>query len=291
MLKHTKHLLKRNLGRQKMNNIILFGYGNMGSSIAKGWMLKKLNFNFSVIEKVSSLRKMANDDGFDSYENITKLNESIDIKAGDIIFLAVKPQQMKEITESFLTINFKNILFISIAAGLSISWFQSQINQNIKLVRSMPNLPASVGFGMTGYCSTNNLNKTDVKNTIVLLSAFGKVIHLESEDLMNVVTAISGSGPAYIFYLVEVLSKIGIENGLSIKDAKTLALQTLIGSSRLLEFSSIDAETLKKNVTSPGGTTEAGLLILESIDNGLYPLLEATIKNAKNRAIELNQNG
>lgn len=274
-----------------MKNIILFGYGKMGSSIAKGWMLKKLNFNFFVIEKVSSLRKVAGDDGFKAFENINKLNELVEIKSGDIFFLAVKPQQMKETIDSFFKFNINNILFISIAAGLSLSWFQSQIGRNIKMVRTMPNLPASIGFGITAYSKTNNLSENDVENTNDLLRAFGKVIYLSSEDLMDVVTAISGSGPAYIFYLVEVLSKIGKENGLQEQDARTLALETLIGSSRLLEVSNIDPEKLKKNVTSPGGTTEAGLQILESMEIGLYPLLNSTIKNAKKRALALNKSG
>jgi len=274
-----------------MKNIILFGYGKMGSSIAKAWMLKKLNFNFFVIEKVSSLRKVASDDGFKAFENINKLNELVEIKSGDIFFLAVKPQQMKETIDSFLKFNTNNILFISIAAGLSLSWFQSQIGRNIKMVRTMPNLPASIGFGITAYSKTNNLSENDVENTNDLLRAFGKVIYLSSEDLMDVVTAISGSGPAYIFYLVEVLSKIGKENGLQEQDARTLALETLIGSSRLLEVSNIDPEKLKKNVTSPGGTTEAGLEILESMEIGLYPLLNSTIKNAKKRALALNKSG
>ena len=274
-----------------MKNIILFGYGKMGSSIAKAWMLKKLNFNFFVIEKVSSLRKVAGDDGFKAFENINKLNELVEIKSGDIFFLAVKPQQMKETIDSFFKFNINNILFISIAAGLSLSWFQSQIGRNIKMVRTMPNLPASIGFGITAYSKTNNLSENDVENTNDLLRAFGKVIYLSSEDLMDVVTAISGSGPAYIFYLVEVLSKIGKENGLQEQDARTLALETLIGSSRLLEVSNIDPEKLKKNVTSPGGTTEAGLEILESMEIGLYPLLNSTIKNAKKRALALNKSG
>ena len=274
-----------------MKNIILFGYGKMGSSIAKGWMLKKLNFNFFVIEKVSSLRKVASDDGFKAFENINKLNELVEIKSGDIFFLAVKPQQMKETIDPFFKFNINNILFISIAAGLSLSWFQSQIGRNIKMVRTMPNLPASIGFGITAYSKTNNLSENDVENTNDLLRAFGKVIYLSSEDLMDVVTAISGSGPAYIFYLVEVLSKIGKENGLQEQDARTLALETLIGSSRLLEVSNIDPEKLKKNVTSPGGTTEAGLEILESMEIGLYPLLNSTIQNAKKRALALNKSG
>ena len=274
-----------------MKNVILLGYGKMGSSIAKGWRLKKLNFNFFVVEKVSNLRKVAIKDGFNAYEDLEQLTQFVKINSGDVIFLAVKPQQMKETIKPLFKLNFKNIVFISIAAGLSISWFQNQINKNAKIVRAMPNLPASIGVGVTGYCQTNNLSDNDIKNANDLLCAFGKVIYLSSEKLIDVVTAISGSGPAYIFYLVEVLSKIGKENGLLEQDSKTLALETLIGSAKLLELSKMDPEILKKNVTSPGGTTEAGLDILESMETGLYPLLDLTIKNAKKRALDLNKNG
>ena len=276
---------------KKMKNVILLGYGKMGSSIAKGWRLKKLNFNFFVVEKVSNLRKVAIKDGFNAYEDLEQLTQFVKINSGDVIFLAVKPQQMKETIKPLFKLNFKNIVFISIAAGLSISWFQNQINKNAKIVRAMPNLPASIGVGVTGYCQTNNLSDNDIKNANDLLCAFGKVIYLSSEKLIDVVTAISGSGPAYIFYLVEVLSKIGKENGLLEQDSKTLALETLIGSAKLLELSKMDPEILKKNVTSPGGTTEAGLKILESMETGLYPLLDLTIKNAKKRALDLNKNG
>mgnify|MGYP001367154467 FL=1 len=276
---------------KKMKNVILLGYGKMGSSIAKGWRLKKLNFNFFVVEKVSNLRKVAIKDGFNAYEDLEQLTQFVKINSGDVIFLAVKPQQMKETIKPLFKLNFKDIVFISIAAGLSISWFQNQINKNAKIVRAMPNLPASIGVGVTGYCQTNNLSDNDIKNANDLLCAFGKVIYLSSEKLIDVVTAISGSGPAYIFYLVEVLSKIGKENGLLEQDSKTLALETLIGSAKLLELSKMDPEILKKNVTSPGGTTEAGLEILESMETGLYPLLDLTIKNAKKRALDLNKNG
>ena len=276
---------------KKMKNVILLGYGKMGSSIAKGWRLKKLNFNFFVVEKVSNLRKVAIEDGFNTYEDLEQLTQFVKINSGDVIFLAVKPQQMKETIKPLFKLNFKNIVFISIAAGLSISWFQNQINKNAKIVRAMPNLPASIGVGVTGYCQTNNLSDNDIKNANDLLCAFGKVIYLSSEKLIDVVTAISGSGPAYIFYLVEVLSKIGKENGLLEQDSKTLALETLIGSAKLLELSKMDPEILKKNVTSPGGTTEAGLEILESMETGLYPLLDLTNKNEKKRALDLNKNG
>ena len=274
-----------------MKNVVLFGYGKMGSSIAKGWKLKNLNFNFLVVEKEISLRRIASNDGIKSYENFQKLLEFVDLKTLNIIFLAVKPQQMNETVKVFSRIDFSNTLFISIAAGLSFEWFQSKFKKNIKLVRAMPNLPASVGFGVTGFCKTNNVNEIDLQDVQELLNAFGKAIYLENETSIDIVTAISGSGPAYVFYFVEVLSKIGINLGLSERDSKVLAMETIVGSARLLEISNIDPKVLKENVTSPGGTTEAGLEILASSDYGLSNLLEKTVIAAKKRASDLNSNG
>ena len=274
-----------------MKNVLLFGYGKMGSSIARGWMIKKLNFNVFIIEKQPSLRKIANDDGFKVYENIECLKEIQNPKIFDIIFLAVKPQQMQETIKSFSKFNLVQTVFVSIAAGLSFSWFRNKINKEVKIVRAMPNLPASIGYGVTGYCKSKNISKEEDKDVYELLFAFSKVIYLKNESLIDNITAISGSGPGYIFYLVETLSQIGVDYGLSLKDAKTLARETLIGSARLIEASNLDPKILKKNVTSPGGTTEAGLLVLESAINGLYPLLKLTINNAIKRAKELNSDG
>ena len=274
-----------------MKNVLLFGYGKMGSSIARGWMIKKLNFNVFIIEKQPTLRKIASNDGFKVYENIERLKETQKSKVFEIIFLAVNPQQMEETVKSFSKFNLIKTVFVSIAAGLSFSWFRNKLNKEVKIVRAMPNLPASIGFGVTGYCKSKNLSEEENKDVYALLSAFSKVIYLRNESLIDNVTAISGSGPGYIFYLVEALSQIGVDHGLSIKDAKTLASETLIGSARLIEASNIDPKILKKNVTSPGGTTEAGLLVLESEKNGLYPLLKSTINNAIKRAKELNSDG
>ena len=275
-----------------MKNVLLFGYGKMGSSIARGWIIKGLDFNFFIIEKEASLRKIATRDGFKTYENIEHINETKNLEFFDIIFLAVKPQQMEETVRSFYNnFNLHKSVFVSIAAGLSFSWFRKKINKEIKIIRAMPNLPASIGFGVTGYCKSKNLSKDEDKNVYVLLSAFSKVIYLNNESLIDNVTAISGSGPGYIFYLVEALAQIGVDQGLTIKDAKTLARETLIGSARLVETSNNDPKTLKENVTSPGGTTEAGLLVLESKINGLYPLLTSTINSAVKRAKELNSHG
>ena len=273
-----------------MKNVILFGYGKMGSSIAKGWKSTNIDFNFFIIETDISLKNKSVSDGFNSFHDIKQLLSIKNIKSLDIIFLAVKPQQMSLVIKQIQEFDNQNTLFISIAAGLSFGWFQKNLYKNIKIIRAMPNTPASVRRGVTGYCKSNNVTELEKNEAHKLLSSIGKAIFLNSESLIDVVTSISGSGPAYIFYLVEVLTEIGITEGLDEKDAKLIALETLIGSAKLLDITNIDPKILRNNVTSPGGTTEAALEILTSSKSGLLPLLKSTIKFAKKRAEDLNSN-
>ena len=273
-----------------MKNIILFGYGKMGSSLAKGWKSSNIDFNFLIIEKAEKLKNQALVDGFQSFKDIKELLTITNIKNLDIIFLAVKPQQMSLTIKQICETYNQNTLFISIAAGLSFRWFQENLNKNIKIIRAMPNTPASVGRGITGYCKTDNVTELEKSDAYKLLSSIGKTVFLNSEILIDVVTSVSGSGPAYVFYFVEVLAQIAKDEGLEEKDAKLLALETLIGSAQLLDITNIDPKKLRQNVTSPGGTTEAALEKLMCPRTGLFPLLKSTIDLAKKRAQNLNSN-
>ena len=271
-------------------HLVLLGCGKMGSAMLKGWLEHPEYFkHISIIEPAGLSPEFPLSGLISCYSSIDELLKYNSTPI-DIVVLAVKPQMMSDAIAPFRQVSLNNIVFLSIAAGLSFSWFKKSIYENIKIVRAMPNLPASVGKSITGYCKSSNLSENDEENTIILLNSFGKAVHLESENLIDVVTAISGSGPAYIFYFVEVLCEIGKNQGLSEDSAKMLALETLIGSSKLLEISNIEPKTLRQNVTSPGGTTEAGLKTLASSKNGLFDLLNSTISAAKQRAIELNSN-
>ena len=273
-----------------MKNLILFGYGKMGSSIAKGWESSNIDFNIFIIERDLSLKNQAITDGFKAFNEIKELLSTKIFVNIDIIFLAVKPQQMSIALNQIKEFYNSNTLFISIAAGLSFAWFQSKLNKNIKIIRAMPNIPSSIGRGVTGYCKSNNIIEKEKNEAHKLLSSIGTAVFLSSENLIDVVTSISGSGPAYIFYLVEVLAEIGVSEGLNEKDAKIIALETLIGSAKLLDITNIDPKILRGNVTSPGGTTEAALEVFTSSKTGLLPLLKSTIKSAKKRAVDLNSN-
>ena len=273
-----------------MKNIALFGYGKMGSSLAKGWQLNRTDFNLFVIEKDVSLKNKAIVHGFKAFKDIDALLTETSLKSLDIIFLAVKPQQMSLTIKQIQKTDNRNTLFISIAAGLSFSWFQTNLNKDSKIIRAMPNTPASIGRGITGYCKSDNVTEQERMEADQLLRSIGKVVFLDSESLIDVVTSISGSGPAYVFYFVEVLSEIGQNAGLKEEDAQLLALETLIGSAQLLDKTNVDIKTLRKNVTSPGGTTEAALEKLMSRKAGLFPLLKSTISSAQKRANDLNLN-
>ena len=153
----------------------------------------------------------------------------------------------------------------------------------------MPNTPASVLKGITGVFHSKNLMKSEINNVNKILKCIGKVIFLKKQDLIDVVTSISGSGPAYYFLLTEILSKVGEKFGLSKKDALNFSKSTFIGSASLYDKSNLSISRLRDNVTSPGGTTEAALKILMDENDGLEKLVEKTVNNAILRAKELNK--
>ena len=174
------------------------------------------------------------------------------------------------------------------AGGLT-KWFKENLSDKIKIVRAMPNTPASVLKGITGIFHSNNLIKDEICDVSIMFEAIGKVVFLKKENLIDIVTSISGSGPAYFFFLTEILSKLGIKFGLEENDAKDFAKSTFIGAASLLEGTDLLPSTLRKNVTSPGGTTESALEILMKKNNGLEELIEKALDSAIFRAKELNK--
>ena len=269
-----------------MKNILLIGHGKMGSSIVNGWKKKKLNFTIFVIEKDEIKKELKNKEKihfYRSFEDFIKLNI-----VPDLIFVAVKPQQLPGIKNNLkLLFNIKTV-FVSIAAGISTKWFRKNIANEIKIVRAMPNTPASVLKGITGIYHTKNLSKVEIDYVKKTLICIGKLVFLKKEHFIDIVTSISGSGPAYFFLLSELLIKLGKKLGLDEQDAISLSTSTFIGSARLLEMSSYSVEELRKNVTSPGGTTEAALEILLNKKNGLEIVLQNALNAAIIRAEKLN---
>ena len=269
-----------------MNKILLVGYGKMGSSLVKGWLKRGLKLKISVIEKknVSSVFEKNKINFFKSFEDYFLIKES-----PNIVLIAVKPQQLLSIVEYLNKLHRKNMTFVSVAAGISTKWYKDRIAKEIKIVRAMPNLPASVLTGITGIFYSKNILNKEIKVINLMLKSIGEIVLLKKENLIDIVTSISGSGPAYFFYLTELLLKIGQEFGLNKKDAKVLAVQTFIGSAKLLEETKKNVSELRNNVTSPGGTTEAALSVLMKQNDGFDKIMFEAIKSAVLKAKELNR--
>ena len=208
------------------------------------------------------------------------------VPQADIILLAVKPQMMAEAAIDLRSLAHSGTAYLSIAAGLSCSWLSEQLGKEAAIVRSMPNTPASIGKGVTAIYANAFVDKAQIDLAKQLLQAVGSVVELPDESLMDAVTALSGSGPAYIFAMAEAMAEAGQALGLSEALAHQLARQTIAGAGALLDQSDETAAILRENVTSKGGTTAAALSVLQA-DEGLADLLLRAMKAAHSRSITL----
>jgi len=212
-------------------------------------------------------------------------NESIgDIAKSDIVILAVKPQQLKTVTASIAPY-LKQQCIISIAAGVRLADLSRWLNDYLTIVRCMPNTPAQIQAGVTALIAMPSVTKTQIEQADTILSAVGKTLWLDNEAKLDAVTAISGSGPAYVFYFIEALQLAALELGLNENESRLLSLQTFAGASALASQSTVDVATLRAQVTSKGGTTEQGLLSLQNAQVK-SAILEAA-KAAAAKSVEL----
>ncbi len=222
-------------------------------------------------------------------KNITHYQKIESGNVGDYnaIILAVKPQIMSDICTKITPFLNPNTLIISIAAGQKIENFEKYFGQTHPIIRTMPNTPAAIEKGISVGVANKNVTEEQKKLTQTLFEKTGVFDWIEDENLMDAVTAVSGSGPAYVFYLIESLEKAAISNGLPPNLAQTLARQTVIGSAALAEIEHTQRpQTLRENVTSPGGTTEAALNLL--MDGKFDRILDEAIKAAIKRGQELS---
>jgi len=203
-----------------------------------------------------------------------------------VILLAVKPQVMDSVLPQVARLAGPDTLYLSIAAGRRLAGLEAHLPKGAALVRAMPNTPAAIGRGVTVAIANGAVSPVQRALAERLLGAGGHVVWVEDETLLDPVTAVSGSGPAYVFLLTECLAEAGRAAGLSAELAERLARHTVIGSAALLEHSDLDAAELRKNVTSPGGTTAAALEILGGPD-GLKTLLVAAVAAETKRGREL----
>ncbi len=202
----------------------------------------------------------------------------------EIIFLTIKPQQLDKVLEEMRAVIQSHKMIISIVAGIPVK--KIDLKNSLKVVRAMPNTPALIGVGATAYFCNSRVGEEEKGLVKKMFSAIGEAVEV-AEEMLNAVTALSGSGPAFVFRLIEAFVAAGIEQGLPAETARQLALQTFVGSAELVRQSSDSIETLVDNVTSPGGTTAAGRKVLE--DSDYKKIIKATIAAAKNRADELGK--
>ena len=257
------------------------GAGNMGEALIKGLLAsKKMNAGqILVADKVKE--RLAYITEHYEVKVFTKNFEVV--KGADIIILAVKPNDMKSVLEEIGPDLHKDKLLISIAAGITMDFILQNLPHSIPLIRVMPNTPALVLEGAIGLCPGQTVSKEARDIAVAIFEAVGKVVVIENEELMDAVTGLSGSGPAYVFLFLEALSDAGVRVGLTRKTANLLATQTVLGAAKLALESGKHFGELKDMVTSPGGTTISGLEKLEegSLRSTIIKAVEAATKRAK----------
>jgi len=262
------------------DDVLLIGAGKMGGAMLQGWLARGLpRDKITVIEPEPDKRLRA------FAERGLTLNPARKTKAS-VIVLGVKPQTAPDVLAAAAKMTAKDALVISIMAGRTIAFLEKAFPAGTAVVRAMPNLPASIGRGISVAVANKAVDRRMRNVAAGLLGAVGAVEWVEKEALLDAVTAVSGSGPAYVFLLAEALTSAAISAGLPADLAARLARETIAGSGELLKQSSIDAATLRKNVTSPGGTTAAALDVLMG-PGGMETLLTTAVAMATRRSREL----
>ncbi|MGE0716119.1 MAG: pyrroline-5-carboxylate reductase [Alphaproteobacteria bacterium] len=262
--------------------LLLVGCGKMGGAMLEGWCARGLAAGGVHVVEPAPDPRFAGLDGVTMHAAAAGLPPGL---APAVVVLAVKPQSMDDALAGYRRFVAPDTVFLSIAAGKTIAYFERALGE-AAIVRSMPNTPAAVGKGMTVAVAGGRVTPAQREACDALLAAVGEVAWVEDEGLIDAVTAVSGGGPAYVFLLVECLAEAGRAAGLPEDLAMRLARVTVAGSGALLAGSAEAAATLRRNVTSPGGTTQQALAVLMA-ENGLQPLMTAAIAAATRRSREL----
>lgn len=259
-------------------SIVLAGAGKMGGAMLSGWLAQGVT-----ADKLAVFDPAPSDDITSLTAKGLRINPS-DLHDASVLVLAVKPQMFADAAPQLRTLVKPATLVISIMAGVPISKLSTACGG--KVVRAMPNTPAAIGRGVTVAVAGTSVDAAQRDIADALLRATGNVEWIDDEALMDAVTAVSGSGPAYVFLLAEELARAGVTAGLPPELATRLARETVAGSGELLHRSELSSETLRKNVTSPGGTTAAALDVLMG-PGGFQPLLTRAVAAATKRSREL----
>ncbi|WP_170331443.1 pyrroline-5-carboxylate reductase [Ruegeria arenilitoris] len=268
------------MSRVAEQGLVLLGCGKMGSAMLAGWLDHGLP-----AASVWVIDPFPSDWLKEQGVNInTPLPE-----APAVVLVAVKPQMMGEALPAIQALGGGGSLFVSIAAGTSLATFESVLGEDTPIVRAMPNTPAAIRQGITALIGNKSASDDDLTLAENLLSAIGETVRLSDEAQMDAVTGLSGSGPAYVFHLIESLAKAGEAHGLPHELAMKLAKSTVAGAGALAMAAEEDPSQLRVNVTSPNGTTQAALEVLMHEEKGFPDLLHRAVKAATNRSKELSR--
>lgn len=259
--------------------LVLLGCGKMGSAMLQGWLAGGL--------PTSSVWVM-DPHPSDWLGTLDGLNLNVDLPDDPaIVLIAVKPQMMGDALPVLVSLGGGATLFVSVAAGTSIATYEDVLGATTPIIRTMPNTPAAVGKGITALVGNDHVSDAQMDLAEALMSAVGQTVRLSSEAQIDAVTGVSGSGPAYVFHLIETLAAAGVAEGLPADMAMKLAKATVAGAGALAEQADEDPAQLRVNVTSPGGTTAAALNVLMNEDDGFPALLKRAVKAAADRGREL----
>lgn len=261
--------------------LVLLGCGKMGSAMLQGWLGQGLPAGSVWVKDPFP------SDWVKGLEGL-HLNEDLP-EAPAIVLIAVKPQMMQEALPVLAPLGNGDTLFLSVAAGTPIAFYERVLGAETPIIRAMPNTPAAVARGITALIGNAQATEAHLALAEALLSAVGLTVRLTGEAQMDAVTAVSGSGPAYVFHLIETLAAAGAAEGLPADLAMQLAKATVAGAGQLAMEASEDPAQLRVNVTSPGGTTAAALAVLMDPETGFPALLSRAVAAAADRSRELGR--
>lgn len=269
-----------NFDRIAGRGLVLLGCGKMGSAMLAGWLDRGLPANSVWVVDPKPSDWVAGTG--------VRVNAELPPQPA-IVLIAVKPQVMGAALPSLRALGGGQTLFVSVAAGTSIATYEAMLGKETPFVRAMPNTPASIGRGITALIGNSRATEKDLALAGALLSAVGQTVRLDSESQMDAVTGVSGSGPAYVFHLIETLAAAGAAQGLPPALAMRLAKATVAGAGALAETAGETPEQLRINVTSPNGTTQAALDVLMDAEAGFPALLNRAVAAATERSRELSR--
>lgn len=260
--------------------LVLVGCGFIGKALLEGWLAQGIEPGAITVSDPAPSAWLQAQTGL-------RINQALPDRPA-IIVVATKPQILDKVLPGLEAFGHGSTVIVSIAAGAPLSLFQAHLGDDTPIVRAMPNLPASIGVGVTALFANEAADRNQIALAASLFEAVGSVVELTAEEQLHAVTALSGSGPAYVFALAEALARAGETLGLPAALAEELANKTVAGAGKMLAAPDASAEALRVAVTSKGGTTAAGLTAFMAETDGIQPLVDRTVDASRRRSIELS---